>query len=228
MSKIIYMEHIWKIILVVVLFLVVPRWLWRQETKTKLALLKYKGGGDWYANPTALPNLIKFCNENLKTNLAAEPVNVEPWSRDIFNYPFVHMTGHGNVVFTPVEAQNLRDYLLAGGFLHADDNYGLAAAFRREMKKVFPEDEFVELPWEHPVFHQKYDFSQGLPKIHEHDAKRPQALGIIKEGRLVVLFTFETDLGDGWEDPEVHNDPENKRRQALQMGANIISYVFQN
>ncbi len=228
MSKIIYMEHIWKIILVVVLFLDVPRWLWGQETKTKLALLKYKGGGDWYANPTALPNLIKFCNENLKTNLAAEPVNVEPGSRDIFNYPFVHMTGHGNVVFTPVEAQNLRDYLLAGGFLHADDNYGLAAAFRREMKKVFPEDEFVELPWEHPVFHQKYDFSQGLPKIHEHDAKRPQALGIIKEGRLVVLFTFETDLGDGWEDPEVHNDPENKRRQALQMGANIISYVFQN
>ncbi len=228
MSKIIYMEHIWKIILVVVLFLVVPRWLWGQETKTKLALLKYKGGGDWYANPTALPNLIKFCNENLKTNLAAEPVNVEPGSRDIFNYPFVHMTGHGNVVFTPVEAQNLRDYLLAGGFLHADDNYGLAAAFRREMKKVFPEDEFVELPWEHPVFHQKYDFSQGLPKIHEHDATRPQALGIIKEGRLVVLFTFETDLGDGWEDPEVHNDPENKRRQALQMGANIISYVFQN
>ncbi len=228
MSKIIYMEHIWKIILVVVLFLVVPRWLWGQETKTKLALLKYKGGGDWYANPTALPNLIKFCNENLKTNLAAEPVNVEPGSRDIFNYPFVHMTGHGNVVFTPVEAQNLRDYLLAGGFLHADDNYGLAAAFRREMKKVFPEDEFVELPWEHPVFHQKYDFLQGLPKIHEHDAKRPQALGIIKEGRLVVLFTFETDLGDGWEDPEVHNDPENKRRQALQMGANIISYVFQN
>lgn len=228
MSKIIYMEHIWKIILVVVLFLVVPRWLWGQETKTKLALLKYKGGGDWYANPTALPNLIKFCNENLKTNLAAEPVNVEPGSRDIFNYPFVHMTGHGNVVFTPVEAQNLRDYLLAGGFLHADDNYGLVAAFRREMKKVFPEDEFVELPWEHPVFHQKYDFSQGLPKIHEHDAKRPQALGIIKEGRLVVLFTFETDLGDGWEDPEVHNDPENKRRQALQMGANIISYVFQN
>ncbi len=131
MSKIIYMEHIWKIILVVVLFLVVPRWLWGQETKTKLALLKYKGGGDWYANPTALPNLIKFCNENLKTNLAAEPVNVEPGSRDIFNYPFVHMTGHGNVVFTPVEAQNLRDYLLAGGFLHADDNYGLAAAFRR-------------------------------------------------------------------------------------------------
>lgn len=222
------MEHLWKIVLIVVLFLVLPRWLWGQETRTKLALLKYKGGGDWYANPTALPNLIKYCNENLKTNLAAEPVNVEPGSRDIFNYPYVHMTGHGNVVFTPVEAQNLRDYLLAGGFLHADDNYGLAPSFRREIKKVFPEEELVELPWEHPVFHQKYKFTQGLPKIHEHDAKRPQALGIIKEGRLVVLFTYETDLGDGWEDPEVHKDPENKRQQALQMGANIISYVFQN
>ena len=222
------MEHIWKVVLIVVLFLVVPRWLWGQDTKTKIALLKYKGGGDWYANPTSLPNLIKFCNEQLKTNLAAEPVNVEPGSRDIFNYPFVHMTGHGNVVFTPVEAQNLRKYLLAGGFLHADDNYGLAASFRREMKKVFPEDELVELPWEHPIFHQKYDFPQGLPKIHEHDAKRPQAFGIIKEGRLVVLFTFETDLGDGWEDTEVHNDPESKHLQALQMGANIISYVFQH
>lgn len=138
------------------------------------------------------------------------------------------MTGHGNIVFTEVEAQNLREYLLAGGFLHADDNYGLADAFRREMKKVFPEDEFMELPWEHPIFHQKYKFSEGLPKIHEHDNKRPQAFGIIKEGRLVVLFTYETDLGDGWEDAEVHNDPDNKRQQALQMGANIISYVFRN
>lgn len=222
------MEHLWKIILVVALFLIIPRWLWSQETKTKIALLKYKGGGDWYANPTSLPNLIKFCNANLNTDLAREPATVEPGSRDIFNYPYVHMTGHGNVVFTAVEAQNMRDYLMGGGFLHADDNYGLEAAFRREMKKVFPEDELVELPWEHPIFHQKYSFSQGLPKIHEHDAKRPQAFGIIKDGRLVVLFTYETDLGDGWEDPEVHNDPENKRQQALQMGANIISYVFMN
>lgn len=222
------MEHLWKIILVVALFLIIPRWLWSQETKTKIALLKYKGGGDWYANPTSLPNLIKFCNANLNTDLAREPATVEPGSRDIFNYPYVHMTGHGNVVFTAVEVQNIRDYLMGGGFLHADDNYGLEPAFRREMKKVFPEDELVELPWEHPIFHQKYSFSQGVPKIHEHDAKRPQAFGIIKEGRLVVLFTYETDLGDGWEDPEVHNDPENKRLQALQMGANIISYVFKN
>lgn len=222
------MEHLWKIILVVALFLIIPRWLWSQETKTKIALLKYKGGGDWYANPTSLPNLIKFCNANLNTDLAREPATVEPGSRDIFNYPYVHMTGHGNVVFTAVEAQNMRDYLMGGGFVHADDNYGLEPAFRREMKKVFPEDEWVELPWEHPIFHQKYSFSQGLPKIHEHDAKRPQAFGIVKDGRLVVLFTYEADLGDGWEDPEVHNDPENKRQQALQMGANIISYVFKN
>lgn len=222
------MEHFFKIILIVAVFLIIPRWLWGQDTKTKVALLKYKGGGDWYANPTALPNLIKFCNVNLKTNLAAQPATVEPGSRDIFNYPFVHMTGHGNVVFTPVEAQNLREYLLAGGFLHADDNYGLSVAFRREMKKVFPDDELVEIPWEHPIFKQKYKFPQGLPKIHEHDAKRPQAFGIIKDGRLLVLLTYETDLGDGWEDSEVHNDPENKRQQALQMGANIISYVFMN
>ncbi len=222
------MEHLWKIVVLIVLFVMIPRWLWSQETKTKLALLKYKGGGDWYANPTSLPNLIRFCNENLQTDLAKEPATVEPASRDIFNYPYIHMTGHGNIVFTEVEAQNLREYLLAGGFLHADDNYGLADAFRREMKKVFPEDEFMELPWEHPIFHQKYKFSEGLPKIHEHDNKRPQAFGIIKEGRLVVLFTYETDLGDGWEDAEVHNDPDNKRQQALQMGANIISYVFRN
>ena len=191
-------------------------------------MLKYKGGGDWYANPTSLPNLIRFCNENLNTDLAKEPAVVEPGNRDIFNYPYVHLTGHGNIVFTPVEAENLRKYLLGGGFLHADDNYGLEPSFRREMKKVFPDDEWIELPWEHPIFHQRYDFSQGLPKIHEHDAKRPQAFGIVKEGRLVVLFTFETDLGDGWEDLEVHRDPENKHRQALEMGANIISYVFQN
>ena len=222
------MEHIWKIVLLVVLFVFVPRWLWSQDTKVKIALLKYKGGGDWYANPTSLPNLIRFCNENLNTDLAKEPAVVEPGNRDIFNYPYVHLTGHGNIVFTPVEAENLRKYLLGGGFLHADDNYGLEPSFRREMKKVFPDDEWIELPWDHPIFHQRYDFSHGLPKIHEHDAKRPQAFGIVKEGRLVVLFTFETDLGDGWEDLEVHRDPENKHRQALEMGANIISYVFQN
>ena len=222
------MENILKIILIITLFLIMPRWLWGQETKTKIALLKYKGGGDWYANPTALPNLIQFCNDNLKTDLAKQAATVEPGSRDIFNYPYIHMTGHGNVVFTPIEAQNLQEYLLAGGFLHVDDNYGLAPSFRREIKKVFPEEELMEIPWDHPIFHQKYKFTQGLPKIHEHDGKRPQALGIVKDGRLVVLFTFETDLSDGWEDKEVHNDQENKREKALQMGANIISYIFTN
>jgi len=222
------MEHLVKIVLIVALFILIPRWIWGQETKVKIALLKYKGGGDWYANPTALPNLIKFCNENLGTDLAKEPATVEPGSRDIFNYPFVHMTGHGNIVFTPVEVQNMREYLLAGGFLHADDNYGLDKAFRREMKKVFPEDDFIELSWDHPIFSQKYKFPEGLPKVHEHDNKRPQAFGIVKDGRLLVLYTYETDLGDGWEDQEVHKDPEDKRLQALQMGANIISYVFLN
>ncbi len=222
------MEHLVKIVLIVALFILIPRWIWGQETKVKIALLKYKGGGDWYANPTALPNLIKFCNENLGTDLAKEPATVEPGSRDIFNYPFVHMTGHGNIVFTPVEVQNMREYLLAGGFLHADDNYGLDKAFRREIKKVFPEDDFIELPWDHPIFSQKYKFPEGLPKVHEHDNKRPQAFGIVKDGRLLVLYTYETDLGDGWEDQEVHKDLEDKRLQALQMGANIISYVFLN
>lgn len=222
------MEHLWQVVFLIALFVFVPRWLWSQETKTKLALLKYKGGGDWYANSTSLPNLIRFCNDKLGMDLAKEPAIVEPGSRDIFNYPYVYMTEYENVVFTEEEAHNLREYLLGGGFLHVDDNYGLVQVFRREMKKVFPEDELVEIPWEHPIFNQKYTFSEGLPKIHEYDAKRPQALGVIKEGRLVVLFTFETDLGDGWADPKGHNDSENKRQEALQVGANIISYVFSN
>lgn len=208
--------------------LMLPGLLEAQETKLKIALLKYKGGGDWYANPTSLPNLIRFCNTNLKMNLAEEPATVDPGSRDIFNYPFVHMTGHGNVVFTPVEVQNLREYLLSGGFLHVDDNYGLEKAFRREIKKVFPDDELVELPWDHAIFAQKYKFKEGLPKIHEHDNKRPQAFGIVKDGRLVVLFTYEADLGDGWEDSDVHKDPEEKHIDALKMGANIVTYVFSN
>lgn len=222
------MEHVLKILLIVAVFAIVPKWLWAQDNKVKIALLKYKGGGDWYVNPTSLPNLIKFCNTNLKTNIAAEPITVEPGSRDIFNYPFIHMTGHGNIVFTPVEVQNLQEYLLSGGFLHADDNYGLDKSFRREMKKVFPDDDLVEIPWDHPIFKQKYTFAQGLPKVHEHDDKRPQAFGIVKDGRIVVLFTYETDLGDGWEDQEVHKDSPEKREEALKMGANIISYVFMN
>lgn len=191
----------------------------------QLAVLKYNGGGDYYANPTSLPNLIAFCNQNLSTNISREVPYVEVGSGDLFNYPFVHMTGHGNVVFSASEAENLRTYLLGGGFLHIDDNYGMDEFIRVEMKKVFPNQELVELPSNHPVFHQKYNFN-GLPKIHEHDDKRAQAFGIIVEGRLVCLYTYQTDLGDGWEDAGVHNDPPEKRRQALQMGANILMYAF--
>ncbi len=191
----------------------------------QLAVLKYNGGGDYYANPTSLPNLIAFCNQNLSTNISKDVPYVEAGSNDIFNYPFVHMTGHGNVVFSNVEVENLRTYLLGGGFLHIDDNYGMNEYIRVELKKVFPNQELVELPSNHPVFHQKYNFN-GLPKIHEHDDKRSQAFGIIVEGRLVCLYTYETDLGDGWEDQAVHNDPTEKRLQALQMGANILMYAF--
>ncbi|MBU2650078.1 MAG: DUF4159 domain-containing protein [Bacteroidetes bacterium] len=192
----------------------------------QIALLKYAGGGDWYANPTSLPNLIKFCNENLGTNLQYDYATVEAGSREIFNYPFIHLTGHGNVIFTPQEAKNLREYMLAGGFLHIDDNYGLDQYIRPQMQKVFPEYEFVELPFDHPIYHQKYDFPKGLPKVHEHDNKAPQGFGIIHEGRLVCFYSFESDLGDGWEDAAVHGDSEETRMKALQMGANIIQYVF--
>ncbi len=191
-----------------------------------IGLLKYNGGGDWYANPTSLPNLIAFCNRQLQIDMAPEPATVEVGSRDIFNYPFVHMTGHGNVVFNKEEAANLRNYLQAGGFLHIDDNYGMDPYVRAAMQQVFPDQEFVEVPYNHPIFHQKFDFPAGLPKIHEHDGKSPQAFGLFYEGRLVCLYTYECDLGDGWEDPDVHNDNEAVRLKALQMGANIIEYVY--
>ena len=192
----------------------------------EIAVLKYKGGGDWYANPTALPNLIEFCNRNIDTSLDPKPATVEVGSVDIFQYPFVHMTGHGNVFFSEEEAANLRTYLLSGGFVHIDDNYGMEPYLRKELEKVFPDKELIELGSDHPIFNQSYSFPAGLPKIHEHDGKRPQALGIFEEDRLLLLFTFESDLGDGWEDAEVHNDPEDVRLKALRMGANIIEYAF--
>lgn len=193
----------------------------------QIALLKYNGGGDWYANiETSLPNLIKFCNDNLKTNINPEQATVEVGSPDIFNYPFVHITGHGNIVFSPQETENLRKYLIAGGFLHIDDNYGLDKFIRPQMKKVFPELDFVELPFSHPIYHQKYNFPNGLPKVHEHDNNPPKGYGLIYEGRLVCFYSFESDLGDGWEDTEVHKDSQEARKKALQMGANIIQYAF--
>lgn len=200
---------------------------WAQSAKgIPIARLKYDGGGDWYANKTALPNLISFCNRQLGTNLAPQEEVVEVGSPDLFLYPYVYMTGHGNVVFSPLEAENLRNYLLAGGFLHVDDNYGLDQFIRLEMKKVFPELEFVALPPSHPVYQQKFNFPQGLPKIHEHDGKPPQGFGLIHEGRLICFYSYESDLGNGWEDASVHNDPQEVREQALKMGANILSFAF--
>jgi len=193
-----------------------------------LALLKYGGGGDWYANPTSLKNLTDFCNKDAQMGLAPEPATVEVGSAELFNYPFVHMTGHGNVVFSDAEAQNLRRYLIGGGFLHIDDNYGLKQFIIPQMKKVFPELDFVELPFSHPIYHQKYDFRNGLPKIHEHDNLPPKGYGLIWEGRLVCFFTWECDLGDGWEDADVHGDSATTREKALRMGENIVSYVFKS
>lgn len=212
---------------VLLLFLVFAPFQSMAQNTYQLAVLKYSGGGDYYANPTAIPNLIQFCNNSLSMSISKETPYVEVGSSDLFLYPYVHMTGHGNVVFSQAEAENLRTYLEAGGFLHIDDNYGMDEFIRVELQKVFPDNELVELPFEHDIFHQKYNFN-GLPKIHEHDGERPQAFGIIVDGRLVCLYTHETDLSDGWENQEVHNDPENKRMQALQMGANILMYAFLN
>ena len=213
-----------------ILFLIISLFIslasYSQNSSVKIALIKYNGGGDWYSDPTALPNLIAYSNEHLKTNINPEPSTIEIGSPELFNFPFAHLTGHGNIIFSESEAINLRAYLEGGGFLHVDDNYGLDEYIRREMKKVFPDKDFVELPPNHAIFHQKYDFNEGVPKIHEHDNKPPQAFGLFIEDRMVCLYTFETDLGDGWEDADVHNDPAELREKALQMGANIISFVF--
>jgi len=194
----------------------------------EIALLKYSGGGDWYANPTSLPNLIRFCNSNIHTQIKVKPSTVEPGNPDLLSYPFVHMTGHGNVVFSDNDINNLRNYLNGGGFLHIDDNYGMDQYIRKEIKKIFPNNNLVEIPANHPIFQKPFPFPSGLPKIHEHDAKRPQAFGIFVENKLVLLYTYECDLGDGWEDPEVNNDPTEVRQKALKMGANIINYIFTN
>jgi hypothetical protein len=192
----------------------------------KIAKVKYQGGGDWYANKTSLPNLIAYSNQALKMTISQTPETVDLTSTNLFRYPFIHLTGHGNVNFSEEEIKNLRTYLLGGGFLHIDDNYGLDVSIRREMKKVFPELTFVELPFSHPIYHQKFDFPTGLPKIHEHDGKPAQGFGLVYKGRLICFYTYETDLGNGWENPETYNDPPEKRELALKMGANILQYAF--
>jgi hypothetical protein len=196
------------------------------EPSLKIGLLKYNGGGDWYANPTALTNLSEFCNRELGTNLDPDYETVEVGSAAIYNHPFLHMTGHGNVIFSDSEAENLRNYLISGGFLHIDDNYGMDPYVRLAMKKVFPELEFIELPFEHELYHQKFDFERGLPKIHKHDDNAAQGFGILWEGRVVCFYSYESDLGDGWEDEEVHKDPYDVRLKALKMGANLVQYAF--
>lgn len=209
---------------IVVLFLLFPTLFFAQE----IALLKYNGGGDWYANPTSLPNLIKYCNQTITTKIKAKPATVTPDSPDLFNYPFIHMTGHGNVVFSDSDVKNLQDYLKSGGFLHIDDNYGMDQYIRKEIKKLFPNEVLTEIPASYIIFQKPNPFPSGLPKIHEHDGKRAQAFGIFVKNRLVLLYTYECDLGDGWEDEEVNNDPFEVRQKALKMGANIIHYIFTN
>ncbi len=194
----------------------------------EVAVLKYNGGGDWYANPTAIPNLIEFSNKNIKTFISKNPTRVSAGSSDIFNFPIIFMTGHGNVFFTDKEANNLRQYLISGGFLHISDNYGLDKYIRPQLKKVFPKLELQEIPFTHPIFNQTFTFEKGIPKIHEHDKKMPQGFGLFFEGRLVCFYDYESDLSDGWEDPEVHNNSPETRLKALQMGSNIIEYAFKN
>jgi hypothetical protein len=198
------------------------------EKPLKIAVLKYNGGGDWYDSPTSLPNLIKYCNQNLGMNLETDAPAVEVGSPELFNYALVRMTGHGNVVFNESELDNLRTYLIGGGFLLADDSYGMDKYVRPQLEKIFPGSKLTELPFNHPIFHQKFNFTNGLPKVHEHDGKAPQAFGIFHEGRLVVMYMYESDLDDGWEDKEIYNDPDEIRQKAYQMGANIIRYVFDN
>ncbi|MGB0186766.1 MAG: DUF4159 domain-containing protein [Flavobacteriaceae bacterium] len=192
-----------------------------------LAVLKYDGGGDWYSNPTAMKNLIEFCNNEINTTIASIPTVVHPEDSALFSYPFVHMTGHGNVVFSDEALKNLNTYLMGGGFLHIDDNYGMKSYILPQIKNLFPNKELREIPLNHPIFNLIYKFPNGLPKIHEHDGLPPQALGIFHDNRLILLCTFESDLGDGWEDQVVHNDPEEVRLKALKMGANIIKYAFE-
>ncbi|MEA1874440.1 MAG: DUF4159 domain-containing protein [Bacteroidota bacterium] len=198
----------------------------QENQNLRIGLLKYKGGGDWYANPTSLPNLIQFVNDNLGSGIYSEPETVEVGSPDIFNYPFLHMTGHGNVVFSDFEIENLRNYLFSGGFLHVDDNYGMDQYIRPQIKRLFPEKELVEIGFSHEIYNCKYFFPKGLPKIHEHDNQSPQGFGVFHEGRLILFYSYETDLGDGWEDEAVHGDTYETRLKALKMGANLIYYSF--
>jgi Domain of unknown function (DUF4159) len=192
----------------------------------RLALVKYNGGGDWYAVVTALENMAKFANAELKTNFAVEYNTVEIGSVDVFNYPFLFMTGHGNIVLSGQETDNLRTYLMAGGFMFVDDDFGMDSYIRPQLDKLLPDSKLVELPYSHPIFHQRFNFAEGMPKVHQHDGKQPHTYGLFIEDRLVLVYATESNISDGWEDRAVHNDPEETRTQALRMGANLLQYVF--
>ena len=210
---------------ILIIFIIIPLIIISQNTY-QIAILKYNGGGDWYANPSSLPNLIEFCNKNINTNINKDIAIVESNDKAIYNYPFIHMTGHGNVIFNENETENLRNYLLSGGFLHIDDNYGMDPYIKRELAKLFPNHKMVELPYNHAIFNQTYKFSNGLPKIHQHNSKDPIAYAIMEKGKIILLYTYESDLSDGWENQEIHDNSESKRKEALKMGANIIEYSF--
>lgn len=197
----------------------------QSKSSYSLAVLQYRGGGDWYSNPTSVPNLAQFCRQQLGLRLG-ETQYVDVSSAEIFDYPFIHMTGHGNVVFNSSDILNLQAYLISGGFLHIDDNYGMDPFVRAQLKKVFPEKELVEVPFDHPIYHQKFDFDSGLPKVHEHDDLPPRGYGLFHEGRMIVFYSYESDLGDGWEDEAVHGDPEETRIAAMRMGANLVQYAL--
>ena len=209
-----------------VLWLISAAFVHPKTADVQIARLKYGGGGDWYANKSALPNLVRYYNAQFGSVIKPDEATVEPSSPSLFNYPFVHMTGHGNFNFSDRDAANLRTYLIGGGFLHIDDNYGLDPFVRPQMKQVFPELDFIELPFDHPIYNQRFKFAKGLPKIHEHDGKPPQGFGLIYKGRLVCFYSYESDLGNGWEDAGTYNDSEEKRLQALQMGSNLLQYAF--
>ena len=209
------------------IFLSIP-WAYGEEPSVRftIARLKYSGGGDWYSDPSSIPNLLRFLKEHTLIDVADEEARVGIMDENLFSHPFLYMTGHGNISFSEKEVWRLRKYLEHGGFLYGDDNYGMDRSFRREIRRVFPDHELVEIPPSHGIFHIHYDFSKGLPKIHEHDGGPPHAYGIFLDGRLAVFYSFNTDIGDGWEDPDVHNDPPEKREAALGMGVNIVVWAL--
>lgn len=197
-----------------------------QNNSLKIALLKYNGGGDWYSVVDALENLVKFTNQNLNTGFSVDYATVDVGSAEVFNYPLLFLTGHGNIILSDQEAENLRNYMLAGGFLFIDDDFGIDPFIRPVLKKIFPQSDLKEVPFNHPIYHQKYDFPRGLPKVHKHNDKPTQGFGIFNQGRMVCFYSFESNISDGWESPEVHKDDPAIRQAALKMGANIIQFAF--